>query len=57
MHKWQILYEEVYAGEKTTIYLGDMWADTMSEAIQKASEYWEVPRDGVVAVQIVPERR
>ena len=55
MHKFHIYYENADTDEPRR-YLGDIWADTMGEALQKASEYYEVPSYDLVAVQVIPGR-
>lgn len=39
-------------GDEPRRYLGNIDADYMGEALQKASEYWEVPSHDLVAEQI-----
>jgi len=51
MHTFKIYYENADTDELRK-YLGDMQADTMMEALQKASEYYEVPSHDLVAEQI-----
>lgn len=50
MHQWQI-YLEPADTDKERRYLGEVTADTMSNALQKASEYWERPSHDLVVVE------
>jgi len=52
MHTFQIFYENADTDEPRRV-LGTMQADTMSEALQKASQYWEIPSYDLVVVQLV----
>lgn len=52
MHTFQIYYENADTDEPRRL-LGTMQADTMGEALQKASEFWEVPSYDLVAVQLI----
>ncbi len=56
MHQWKIYLEEADSDEERR-YLGEITADTMGDALQKASEYWEKPSYDLVAVQVIPERK
>ncbi len=56
MCKWKIYFEESDSDEERR-YLGEITADTMGDALQKASEYWEKPSYDLVAVEVIPERR
>jgi len=51
MHTFKIYYENADTDEPRK-YLGDMNANTMGEALQKASEYYEVPSHDLVAEQV-----
>ncbi len=51
MHTWQIFFEDADTDEPRR-YLGEIQADTMGEALNKASQYWEVPSYDLVAVQV-----
>jgi len=53
MSLFRIYFEEADSDEERR-YLGDIWAHTMSEALQKASEYWEVSSHDLVAIQVLP---
>jgi hypothetical protein len=48
MHKWAIYRENEDTGEQ--VYIGDIQADTMAEALQLASEYFEIDSGELVAV-------
>lgn len=48
---WMIYLEEADSDEPRK-YLGTINANTMAEALQKASEYWEVPSHDLVAIGI-----
>ncbi len=51
MHEYKIYYEPA-DGNTEKVYLGTITADTGSEALQKASEYWEYPAYDLVYEQI-----
>jgi hypothetical protein len=51
MHTFEIYYEEADSDDPRR-FLGMMSANTMGEALQKASEYYEVPSHDLVAVQV-----
>ena len=50
MHEWQIYAEDEPTGKRT--FLGYIRADSMSEALQRASECWEIDAGDLVAVQV-----
>jgi len=52
MHTFEIFYENADTDEPRRL-LGTIQADTMGEALHKASQYWEVPSYDLVAVQVV----
>jgi len=51
MHQWQIFLEPADTDEKRTS-LGTLWADTMSDALNKAAQYYEKATHDLVAVQV-----
>ncbi len=50
MHTFDIYYENADTDEPRK-RLGVITADTMGEALNKASQYWEVPSYDLVAIQ------
>ena len=52
MHTWQIFFEDADTDEPKR-YLGKLQADTMGEALQLASEFYEIPSYDLVAVQVM----
>ncbi len=50
MHHWKIYREDADTDEPRR-HLGEITADTMSDALQKASEYWEMSAHDLVAIQ------
>jgi hypothetical protein len=53
MNIFSMYYEEA-DGNDSRRYLGVIEAVSMGEALQKASEYWEVPSHDLVAIQYIP---
>jgi hypothetical protein len=51
MHTYEIYYENADTDEPRK-FLGTIQADTMADALHKASQYYEVPSYDLVAVQI-----
>ena len=51
MHTWKIYYEDEITGRRA--YLGELQADTMSIALQLASEYYEYDSGDLVAEQVL----
>ncbi len=52
MYTFEIYLEPADTDEPRR-FLGTIQADTMGEALHKASQYWEVPSYDLVAVQVV----
>lgn len=52
MHRYEIYLEPADTDDPRKL-LGEIRANTMGEALQKASEYWEIPSYDLVAIQIV----
>ena len=52
MHTFEIYYENADTDDPRKL-LGTIQADTMGEALHKASQYWEVPSYDLVAIQVV----
>lgn len=50
MHTFEIYYENADTDEPRR-YLGEVQADTMSDALDKAAQYYEIPQYDLVAVQ------
>ena len=57
MHQWRIYLERADTDEERSLLGDNIWADTMGDALQKASEYWEVPSHDLIAIQVIPERK
>lgn len=55
MHTFNIYYENADTDEERK-FLGTIQANTLGEALQKASEYYEIPSHDLVAIQIIPGR-
>lgn len=53
MHTFDIYYENADTDEPRK-WIGRVNADTGGQALQKASEWWEVPGHDLVAVQLTP---
>lgn len=51
MHEWHS-YSEPADEDTEGVYLGDVQAGTMSEALDLAAQNWEYRRHDLVAVQI-----
>lgn len=51
MPEWNIYYEPA---DKDTerVFLGRIKAETMSEALELAAQYWEYPQHDLVAIQV-----
>lgn len=54
MHTWQIFFEDADTDEPRR-YLGEVQADTMSDALDLAAQYYEIPAYDLVAVQVMNE--
>lgn len=55
MHQYEIYYENADTDEERQ-FLGHVYADTMSDALDQAAQYWETPQHDLVAVQL-PEQQ
>ena len=55
LNTFDIYYEPADTDEPRR-WLGMVDADTMGDALQKASEWWEVPSYDLVAVQVQKEQ-
>lgn len=53
MNTFEIYYENADTDDERKL-LGKINADTMGDALQKASEYYEMPSYDLVAKQITP---
>ncbi len=49
------IYYERADHDKEQVYIGDMQAETMSDAIDMAAQYYKVPLNGLIAVQVDEE--
>jgi len=55
MHQYEIYYEPADTDDPRQL-LGHVYADTTSDALDQAAQYWETPQHDLVAVQL-PEQR
>jgi len=55
MHQYEIYYEAADSDEERQL-LGHVYADTQSDALDQAAQYWETPQHDLVAVQL-PEQQ
>jgi len=51
MHTWNIFYEAADS-DAAAVFLGTITANTMSDALDLAAQYYEYPAHDLVAVQI-----
>ena len=51
MHQFEIYYENADTDEPRQ-FLGHVNADTMSDALDQAAQYWETAQHDLVAVQL-----
>jgi len=52
VNTFEIFYENADTDELRRL-LGTINADSMGEALHKASQYWEIPSYDLVAIQVV----
>ncbi len=51
IHQWHIYIERAFAGDER-VYLGVIFADSMSEALNRAAQWWEIPVHNLVAILV-----